>query len=292
MAEREITEDYYEILQIHSKATEDEIKASYRRLALLKHPDKNTDNLNATAEFQEASINTAYQCLSDPRKREVYDTKRVEAREDLNRRARTGENEVNLLKKKIAHLKKLLAELIGRHSELLLFRDAYKRDLAEMVRGLNQSYDDPFTTTGTEAWWQSVYNTITRDSSRTDPQQTTNEISELRSNITMLNSELLELEFRILETEIVLSVLTAETRRQQWPAPRRAQTAHQVEAERMQAEQRRQYAAAQQTMNREKELSREAQRVAAKAKQASKREEKNAKEEAKTKMAACGHETF
>lgn len=56
MAEREITEDYYEILQVQSKATDDEIKASYRRLALLRHPDKNAGNPNATAEFQQASV--------------------------------------------------------------------------------------------------------------------------------------------------------------------------------------------------------------------------------------------
>ncbi|KAF7531927.1 hypothetical protein G7054_g8452 [Neopestalotiopsis clavispora] len=292
MAEREITEDYYEILQVQPKATGDEIKASYRRLALLKHPDKNADNPNATAEFQQAT----YQCLSDPRKRSAYDNKRVEAREDLNRRARTGENEINLLKRKISYLRKTLEDLTSRHSEMFLFRNAYKRELADIVRkALSNSYGDPSTMQTTEAWWQTVYRAISNQdtsSRQKDPKQTAAHISELRSNIAALNSELLELEIRILETETVLSILAGETRRQQWPAPPRTQTARQAEAERMQAEQRRRYASAQQSMNQEREAGREAQRAAAQAKQATRREEQSAKEAARAKMADCGHESF
>lgn len=138
----------------------------------------------------------------------------------------------------------------------------------------------------TEAWWQTVYRAISNQdlsSRQKDPKQTTARISELRFNIATLNSELLDLEIRILETETVLSILTGETRRQQWPAPPRTQTARQAEAERMQAEQRRRYASAQQTMNQEREAGREAQRVAALAKQKVKREEQSAKDAARAK---------
>ena len=56
MAPVEITDDYYAILEVPHTATEDEIKQSYRRLAILLHPDKNHDNPNATASFQLASF--------------------------------------------------------------------------------------------------------------------------------------------------------------------------------------------------------------------------------------------
>jgi DnaJ domain len=56
MAPVEITDDYYEILEVPFTATLDEIKQSYRRLAILLHPDKNQDKPNATASFQLASV--------------------------------------------------------------------------------------------------------------------------------------------------------------------------------------------------------------------------------------------
>ncbi|KAG9304300.1 hypothetical protein G9A89_019862 [Geosiphon pyriformis] len=58
----------YNILGVRKTASEDEIKKAYRRLALRYHPDKNP---NAAEEFK--SINHAYEILSDPKKRSVYD---------------------------------------------------------------------------------------------------------------------------------------------------------------------------------------------------------------------------
>lgn len=52
MAPVEIAYDYYEILEVDCKANEAAIKTSYRRLARARHPDKDPDNPNATAEFQ------------------------------------------------------------------------------------------------------------------------------------------------------------------------------------------------------------------------------------------------
>jgi hypothetical protein len=52
MAPTQITEDYYAILEISQTADLTSIKSSYRRLAKAKHPDKNHENPNATAEFQ------------------------------------------------------------------------------------------------------------------------------------------------------------------------------------------------------------------------------------------------
>jgi molecular chaperone DnaJ len=62
--------DYYEILGVNKSAGADEIKKSYRKLALKYHPDKNPDP-KATELFRE--INEAYSVLADPDKRDQYD---------------------------------------------------------------------------------------------------------------------------------------------------------------------------------------------------------------------------
>jgi len=62
--------DYYEILGIDRNASEDDIKRSYRRLALKFHPDKNPGNKEAEEKFKEAS--EAYEVLRDSEKRELY----------------------------------------------------------------------------------------------------------------------------------------------------------------------------------------------------------------------------
>lgn len=63
--------DYYDVLSVSRTASEDEIKKSYRRLALQYHPDRNPDNPEAEEKFKEAS--EAYEVLHDPEKRGVYD---------------------------------------------------------------------------------------------------------------------------------------------------------------------------------------------------------------------------
>ena len=63
--------DYYELLGLGKGATEDEIKAAYRRLALKYHPDKNPGDKASEEKFKE--INEAYQVLSDKTRRTQYD---------------------------------------------------------------------------------------------------------------------------------------------------------------------------------------------------------------------------
>ena len=64
--------DYYEVLGIQKGASADEVKQSFRRLALKHHPDRNPDNKKESEErFKE--ISEAYEILSDPQKRSTYD---------------------------------------------------------------------------------------------------------------------------------------------------------------------------------------------------------------------------
>ncbi|MGI8468446.1 MAG: molecular chaperone DnaJ [Pyrinomonadaceae bacterium] len=63
--------DYYEILSVSRTATETEIKAAYRKLAVQHHPDKNPDDHTAEEKFKEAA--EAYSVLSDAQKRAAYD---------------------------------------------------------------------------------------------------------------------------------------------------------------------------------------------------------------------------
>lgn len=63
--------DYYEILGVNRDASEDEIKKSYRKLAMKYHPDRNPDNPKAEEHFKEAK--EAYEILSDEQKRAAYD---------------------------------------------------------------------------------------------------------------------------------------------------------------------------------------------------------------------------
>lgn len=65
-------DDYYRILEVERSSSDDDIKRAYRRQALRWHPDKNPDN-KEEAEERFKKIAEAYEVLSDPDKRAVYD---------------------------------------------------------------------------------------------------------------------------------------------------------------------------------------------------------------------------
>src|SRR5881227_497749 len=67
MAER----DLYKVLGVDRKASQDEIKKAYRKLARQYHPDKNPGDKTAETKFKE--ISAAYDVLGDPDKRKQYD---------------------------------------------------------------------------------------------------------------------------------------------------------------------------------------------------------------------------
>jgi len=69
------TLNYYAVLEVTLQASQDEIKKSYRKLALQYHPDRNRGNSQAEQRIRE--VNAAYEILGDPEARKTYDRLRM-----------------------------------------------------------------------------------------------------------------------------------------------------------------------------------------------------------------------
>lgn len=65
--------DHYKVLQLKKNASDKQIKSAYRKLAKKYHPDKHTEDKKEKAEEKFIAVSKAYEVLSDPEKRKVYD---------------------------------------------------------------------------------------------------------------------------------------------------------------------------------------------------------------------------
>ena len=70
--ERLNSDDYYEVLGVSRGATDTQIKAAYKKLAIKYHPDKNPGD-TAAAESNFKKVSEAYEVLSSKEKRATYD---------------------------------------------------------------------------------------------------------------------------------------------------------------------------------------------------------------------------
>jgi DnaJ-class molecular chaperone len=63
--------DLYEVLELTTEATEQDIKKAFRKLSILYHPDKNPSDKQAHQRYLD--VNRAYEILLDPEQRQIYD---------------------------------------------------------------------------------------------------------------------------------------------------------------------------------------------------------------------------
>ena len=97
--------DYYEVLRIGKDATERDIKKAYRKMAMEYHPDRNSGSKEAEEKFKEAA--EAYEVLSDPEKRKIYN---MYGHEGLSRSGFSGFSGVHDI---FSHFSDLFSDFFG-----------------------------------------------------------------------------------------------------------------------------------------------------------------------------------
>ena len=106
--------DYYEVLGVERQADAEEIKKSYRKLALKFHPDRNPNNKTAEERFKE--IGEAYEILSDPQSRAAYD-QYGHAAFDSRNRGRAGFHDPTDIFREVFGAGSIFSDLFGGGSE-------------------------------------------------------------------------------------------------------------------------------------------------------------------------------
>lgn len=87
--------EYYNILGVSRNATQKEIKSKYRKLAFENHPDRLPDDKKEEGEKKMSEINNAYDVLSNPEKREIYD---MYGKDAVNNQGRGGDPFADIFK--------------------------------------------------------------------------------------------------------------------------------------------------------------------------------------------------
>ncbi|NLJ56391.1 MAG: J domain-containing protein [Firmicutes bacterium] len=89
-------EDYYQILGLNNNASQEQVKAAYRKLAFQYHPDRNKEDPAAGERMKK--INEAYAVLSDPGKRKKYDAYRDDYGSTAAQRFRESHSEADIFR--------------------------------------------------------------------------------------------------------------------------------------------------------------------------------------------------
>ncbi|KAI9768088.1 MAG: hypothetical protein M1840_005122 [Geoglossum simile] len=130
----EVQPDYYATLGVTQDAGADAIKRAYRKLALLRHPDKNPDNPNAGVEFRE--LHEAYEFLCDDARRTLYDSKytRIRAAQDHQRKEKAEQEKAkNKRAKRETRERERVARARVRVEEIEKLRLKVKKTEGELV---------------------------------------------------------------------------------------------------------------------------------------------------------------
>ncbi len=117
-------QDYYQLLKVEITASQQQIKESYRKLALKYHPDHNRDDAGAAAKMK--AINESYAVLSDPEKRSRYDALRQNYGDAAHDRFKQAYSEQDIFRgSDIEQIFEELSRVFGLRGFNEVFRDAY-----------------------------------------------------------------------------------------------------------------------------------------------------------------------
>lgn len=121
-----MSQTYYEILEVGKTATAEVIKKAYRKMAMKYHPDRNPGDPEAELHFKEAA--EAYEVLSDPEKRRIYDTYGKEGLQNSGYGGPGGNADI------FSHINDLFGDIFG-------FGGGRRRDPNVPVQGADLRYD-------------------------------------------------------------------------------------------------------------------------------------------------------
>jgi DnaJ-class molecular chaperone len=116
--------DYYKVLGVHQDADSKQLKNAFRELAFQYHPDRNENNPQASEKMKQ--INEAYAVLSDPKKRQAYDSLKSKFGESAYGKFRNGYSERDIFSgSDINHIFDEMAKAFGFRGVDEVFNDVY-----------------------------------------------------------------------------------------------------------------------------------------------------------------------
>src|SRR4051812_15395132 len=135
-----LSKDYYKILELTPAASVADIKKSFRRLALLYHPDRNLGSKLHEGKFKE--VKEAYEVLSDAKQREEYNTSTREQTQPEKKKTYQQPTSHTILAQTVEFRKKLAAIDPERVSKRALYRQIQNLISIQNILILKHSYDD------------------------------------------------------------------------------------------------------------------------------------------------------